>query len=99
MSQHNIELLVQKAREANSKPIPEKVVSEKDGKLLIQAMETYLEEKGFYPFDDIEADANNHFCLKSRKSFRLVGGKHKVYISLRLFKQNDGSMRVFVQVQ
>lgn len=96
---HNIELLVRKAREAMSKPIPEKVHSEREGKLLMSQMEVYLEQQGFYPFDDIEADSNNSFCLKSRHSFRLIGGKHRVWASIRLFTTRDGSLHVDLQIQ
>lgn len=96
---HNVELLVTKARQANAKPVPEKVDSERDGKALITELESHCNAIGFEEFSDIEADDNNRFCKQSRHAYRLVGGRHKVWISLRLFITNDGQYRVWIQVQ
>lgn len=99
MLQHNIELLVTKARQSNAQPIPERVHSEREGKLLISQIETHLEGIGFYPFDDIEADNNNNFCIRSRHSFRLIGGRHKVWASIRLHTTRNGVLHVSLQIQ
>lgn len=96
---HNVSVIVDRARTNNQAPVREPVASEADGKVLLGQLETTLTAKGFGDFEDIKKDDHNHFCLKSRKGRRLVAGKFFVHVTMRLFVTNNGTFNVFVQIQ
>lgn len=86
------------ANAAYPKPYQVPVAGEKQGLVLLGALETHLVTRGF-EFDDVPGDKNNLSCIKSRKGFKSLMGKHGVHFCIRLFRRADGTCSFFLHVQ